>query len=113
MLGADHHHRRRVDQLQLHGGLRVLEDRDTEKHQDHLVPEPDRGLRFDAAKGIDIKNNNAAFDGNGHNGMRKHQFTCRGREVGLPQQRNYDIVVRPTGVSRPCEFKDPVIFNRG
>jgi hypothetical protein len=71
------------------------------------------GYEFDAAKGIDIKNNNGAFDGNGHNGARKHQFTWRARDVGSQQQRNYDIVVRPVGGSRACDFKDPVIINRG
>jgi hypothetical protein len=71
------------------------------------------GYEFDAAKGIDIKNNNGAFDGNGHHGGRKHQFTWRARDTGSPQTRNYDIVVRPVGGSRPCDFKDPLILNRG
>jgi hypothetical protein len=71
------------------------------------------GYEFDAAKGIDIKNNNGAFEGNGHNGGRKHQFTWRARAVGSEQRRNYDIVVRPTGGGEPCDFTDPVIFNRG
>jgi hypothetical protein len=71
------------------------------------------GYEFDATRGIDIKNNNGAFDGNGHNGGRRHQFTWRARDVGSPQQRNYDIVVRPIGASRPCDFVDPIIFNQG
>lgn len=70
------------------------------------------GYEFDASKGIDIKNNNGAFDGNGHHGNRKHQFTWKGRP-GQPQTRQYDIVVRHAGSGNTCAFVDPTIFNRG
>lgn len=71
------------------------------------------GYEFDAAKGIDIKNNNGAFDGNGHHGGHKHQFTWKGKAVGSPQSRQYDIVVKHAASGNTCAFTDPTIFNRG
>lgn len=71
------------------------------------------GYEFDPVRGIDIKNNNGAFDGNGHNGGLKHQFTWRARPVGSGQQRAYDIVVKHSASGNACAFVDPTIFNRG
>jgi len=71
------------------------------------------GYEFDATKGIDIKNNNGAFDSPGHNGGRKHQFTWKAGPVASPQTRQYDIVVKHTASGNTCAFTDPTIFNRG
>jgi hypothetical protein len=71
------------------------------------------GYEFDPVRGIDIKNNNGAFEGNGHHGGLKHQFTWRARAVGSGQQRQYDIVVKHSASGNACAFVDPIIFNRG
>jgi hypothetical protein len=71
------------------------------------------GYEFDPSRGIDIKNNNGAFGGNGHHGGRKHQFTWMANPVGSGQQRQYDINVRHSASGNRCDFVDPVIFNRG
>ncbi len=72
------------------------------------------GYSFDATNGIDIKQNNGAFSGNGHNGNRRYQFKWMSNQVGSQQQRNYDINVIPANnPQRKCRFEDPTIINRG
>jgi len=71
------------------------------------------GYAFDGTKGIDIKNNNGAFDSNGHHNGQAHQFTWKAKPVNPAQSRDYDIVVRHVASGKKCDFRDPTIVNRG
>lgn len=67
---------------------------------------------FRADDGIDITNNDA-FESNGHNNSKKHQYTWKAKNENGRKERNYNIKVFHVPSDTPCRVDDPVIINRG